>query len=325
MMRFLSCLLLLGLFSQAEDLLNVSYDPTREFYKEYNREFAAHWEAMGNGKIKVDQSHGGSGKQARAVIDGLDADVVTLALGHDIDAIAEHSGLLPANWETRLPNHSSPYSSTIVFLVRRGNPKGIRDWGDLVKPSVKVITPNPKTSGGACWNYLAAYEWGRRNRGGEAGAKAYLKELFQHVPVLDSGARGATITFTRRNMGDVLLAWENEAFLAQKESPKKGFEIVYPSISILAEPSVALVDKNADAKGNRKAAEEYLNYLYSAKAQTLAAKHFYRPSRPELVAQKELIFKPTEMVNIRDAFGGWKEAYKTHFADGAIYDQISRK
>ena len=311
-------------FIFAGDLLNVSYDPTRELYKEYNRAFEAHWADLGNGKIHVDQSHGGSGKQARAVIDGLAADVVTLALGRDIDAIAQYAKLIPADWEGRLPNHNSPYTSTIVFLVRKGNPKAIHDWDDLIKPGVKVITPNPKTSGGACWNYLAAYEWGRRH-GGEEAAVDFVRKLFQHVPVLDSGARGATITFTKRNMGDVLLAWENEAFLSLKENPKLGFEIIYPSLSILAEPSVSIVDKNADKKGNRKAAEEYLKYLYSKTGQTIAAKNFYRPSRPELVPSELLEnFKQVEMVDIR-AFGGWEQAYKEHFAEGALYDKISKK
>ena len=307
------------------DLLNVSYDPTRELYKEYNQAFVKHWAAMGKGTIRIDQSHGGSGKQARAVIDGLAADVVTLALGHDIDAIAEHSKLLPADWEKRFPNNSCPYTSTIVFLVRKGNPKGIKDWDDLVKPGVKVITPNPKTSGGACWNYLAAYEWGRRKGGGEEGGEAFVRELFKHVPVLDSGARGATLTFTRRNLGDVLLAWENEAFLSLKENPKKGFEIVYPSMSILAEPAVAIVEKNADKKGLRELAEEYLNYLYSAEGQTIAAKNFYRPSRANLVQKSELErFKKLELINIRDSFGGWSAAYKKHFADGGTYDRIMK-
>lgn len=324
MFRFYIFILFFAFGSLAGDLLNVSYDPTREFYKEYNQVFVSHWAKEGNGKIRIDQSHGGSGKQARAVIDGLNADVVTLALGRDIDAIASHSGLIPADWEKQFPNHSTPYYSTIVFLVRKGNPKGIQDWGDLVKQGVKVITPNPKTSGGACWNYLAAYEWARQNRGGEEGAKQYLKELFKHVPVLDSGARGATLTFTRRNMGDVLLAWENEAFLAIKESKSKGFEIVYPSLSILAEPSVAIVTKNAERNKHVELATEYLNYLYSQEGQTIAAKHFYRPCKPESVPKEYLIFKELKLVNIREAFGGWEKAYSTHFADGAIYDQICR-
>ena len=310
---------------QAADLLNVSYDPTRELYKEYNQAFVRHWAAIGKGNIRIDQSHGGSGKQARAVIDGLAADVVTLALGHDIDAIAEHAKLLPADWEKRLPHNSSPYTSTIVFLVRKGNPKGIKDWDDLVKPGVKVITPNPKTSGGACWNYLAAYEWGRRKSGTEEGGEAFVRELFKHVPVLDSGARGATLTFTRRNLGDVLLAWENEAFLSLKENPKKGFEIVYPSMSILAEPTVALVDKNVDKKGIREIAEAYLLYLYSAEGQTIAARNFYRPSIPELVpASERERFKTLELINIHDSFGGWNAAFKKHFADGGTYDRIMK-
>ena len=323
-MRILTAFIFICATALAGDLLNVSYDPTRELYKEFNQAFEAHWAASGNGKIHVDQSHGGSGKQARAVIDGLAADVVTLALGRDIDAIAQYAKLIPPDWEGRLPNHNSPYTSTIVFLVRRGNPKGIKDWDDLLKPNVKVITPNPKTSGGACWNYLAAYEWGRRH-GGDAAAVEFVRQLFKHVPVLDSGARGATLTFTKRNIGDVLLAWENEAFLSLKENPKRGFEIVYPSLSILAEPSVSIVDKNVDKKGTRKAAEEYLNFLYSQTGQTIAAKNFYRPSRPELVPAEYLErFKQMEMVDIR-AFGGWDKAYKAHFAEGALYDKISKK
>jgi len=319
-----ACLFALCALCQCADLLNVSYDPTRELYKEYNQAFIKHWEALGNKTIHIDQSHGGSGKQARAVIDGLDADVVTLALGHDIDAIAEHAKLLPPDWDKRLPNNSCPYTSTIVFLVRKGNPKGIKDWDDLIRPGVKVITPNPKTSGGACWNYLAAFEWGCR-KGGDAGGEAFVRELFKHVPVLDSGARGATLTFTRRNIGDVLLAWENEAFLSLKENPKKGFEIVYPSMSILAEPTVALLDRNVDKKGIREIAEEYLNYLYSAEGQTIAAKNFYRPSMPTLVNHSELErFKNLELINIRDSFGGWDAAFKKHFSDGGTYDRIMK-
>ncbi len=325
MKTIIVCLFAFCLFCQSADLLNVSYDPTRELYKEYNQAFIRHWAQLGKGDIHIDQSHGGSGKQARAVIDGLAADVVTLALGHDIDAIAEHAKLLPPDWEKRLPNNSCPYTSTIVFLVRKGNPKDIKDWDDLIKSGVKVITPNPKTSGGACWNYLAAFEWGRRKSGSDAGGESFVRELFKHVPVLDSGARGATLTFTRRNLGDVLLAWENEAFLSLKENPKKGFEIVYPSMSILAEPTVALVDKNVDQKGMREIAEEYLNYLYSAEGQTIAAKNFYRPSRPDLVpkADRER-FKNIELINIRDAFGGWNAAFKKHFSDGGTYDRIMK-
>ena len=326
MKTIIVCLLALCTLCQSADLLNVSYDPTRELYKEFNQAFIKHWKQLGKGTISIDQSHGGSGKQARAVIDGLAADVVTLALGHDIDAIAEHAKLLPLDWEKRLPNNSCPYTSTIVFLVRKGNPKGIKDWDDLIRPGVKVITPNPKTSGGACWNYLAAFEWGRRKSGGDAGGESFVRELFRHVPVLDSGARGATLTFTRRNLGDVLLAWENEAFLSLKENPKKGFEIVYPSMSILAEPTDALVDKNADKKGIREIAEAYLNYLYSAEGQTIAAKNFYRPSRPDLVppAERER-FRTLELINIRDAFGGWKNAFKQHFSDGGTYDRIMKQ
>ncbi len=311
-------------WAQQQSLLNVSYDPTRELYQDFNKAFAQHWKGRTGQDVTLRASHGGSGKQARSVIDGLEADVVTLALAYDIDEIAARAKLLPPDWQKRLPHNSSPYTSTIVLVVRKGNPKAIKDWDDLIRPGVKVITPNPKTSGGACWNYLAAYEWGRRKGGDEEGEE-FVRKLFKHVPVLDSGARGATLTFTRRNIGDVLIAWENEAFLSLKENPKKGFEIVYPSMSILAEPTVALLDTNVDKKGIREIAEEYLNYLYSAEGQTIAAKNFYRPSRPELVpAEDRDCFKTLELINIRDAFGGWDDAFKNHFADGGTYDRIMK-
>jgi len=307
-------------------LLNVSYDPTREFYKDYNAAFVKYWQATNGQTVVVDQSHGGSGKQARSVIDGLDADVVTLALAYDIDAIARVGSLLPTNWQSRLPNNSAPYTSTIVFLVRRGNPKGIRDWPDLLKPGVSVITPNPKTSGGARWNYLAAWAWARANKGGNAGARAFVAELFQHVPVLDSGARGATVTFAQRNMGDVLLAWENEALLACQEFADRKFEIVTPSLSIRAEPPVALVDQVVDRHGTRQLAEAYLLYLYSPEGQRLAAKHGYRPVRPALVNCVDLTrFVDVPMVTVDQEFGGWTAAQHTHFADGGVFDQISAR
>jgi sulfate/thiosulfate-binding protein len=306
-------------------LLNVSYDPTREFYQEFNEAFADQWRQQTGEALTVRMSHGGSGKQARAVIDGLDADVVTLALAADIDAIVTKSGKLPADWQTRLPNSSSPYTSTIVFIVHKGNPKGIADWGDLAKPGVQVITPNPKTSGGARWNYLAAYGWALDHFGGdEAKAKTFLGDLYRNVPVLDTGARGSTTTFARHGIGDVLLAWENEAFLVLNEFGADQFEIVVPSESILAEPPVALVDANVDAKGTRKAAEAYLRLLYAPTGQALAAKHFYRPSKPELAAAEDVArFPKIELFGI-DRFGGWKEAQATHFGDGGVFDQIHR-
>jgi sulfate/thiosulfate transport system substrate-binding protein len=304
-------------------LLNVSYDPTREFYQEFNKAFADQWQRQTGETVTIQQSHGGSGKQARAVIDGLDADVVTLALAADIDAIADKSDKLPKDWQSRLPNSSSPYTSTIVFIVRAGNPKGIKDWGDLVKEGVAVITPNPKTSGGARWNYLAAYGWALDQFGGdEAKAKAFLGDLYRNVPVLDTGARGSTTTFAQRGIGDVFLSWENEAFLVLDEFGADKFEIVVPSESILAEPPVALVDANVDAKGTRKAAEAYLQFLYSPTGQALAAKHFYRPSKPELAAAEDVArFPEIELFGI-DRFGGWKEAQAVHFGDGGVFDQI---
>jgi len=303
-------------------LLNVSYDPTRELYAEYDAAFSKHWKDKTGDTVKIDQSHGGSGKQARAVIDGLEADVVTLALAGDIDAIHEKGNLLPADWQSKLPNKSTPYTSTIVFLVRKGNPKGIKDWDDLVKPGVEVITPNPKTSGGARWNLLAAWAYAlKKNNGDEAKAKEFVTELFKHVPVLDSGARGSTITFTQRQLGDVLLAWENEAYLSLKEAPGQ-FEIVTPSLSILAEPPVAVVDKVVDKRGTREVATEYLKYLYSDEGQTISGKNFYRPSNPEIAKKFSDQFPALELVNIDDTFGGWKKVTPTFFNDGGIFDQI---
>lgn len=304
-------------------LLNVSYDPTRELYQDFNKAFAEHWQQEAGEAVNVRMSHGGSGKQARAVIDGLDADVVTLALAADIDAIADKSGKLPKDWQARLPNASSPYTSTIVFIVRAGNPKGVLDWGDLVKPGVQVITPNPKTSGGARWNYLAAYGWALDHFGGdEAKAKTFLGDLYRNVPVLDTGARGSTTTFAQRGLGDVFLSWENEAFLVLDEFGADKFEIMVPSASILAEPPVAVVDANVDAKGTRKAAEAYLQFLYSPQGQAIAAKHFYRPSKPELAAPEDLArFPKIDLFGI-DRFGGWAQAQQVHFADGGVFDQI---
>ena len=303
-------------------LLNVSYDPTRELYQEFNAAFAKHWKAKTGENLVVKQSHGGSGKQARAVIDGLDADVVTLALASDINAIADKAKLLPADWYKRLPNNSTPYTSTIVFLVRKGNPKAIKDWDDLVKPGISVITPNPKTSGGAQWNYLAAWEYGKRKYGGDEKAREFVTKIYKNVPVLDSGARGSTTTFIERNVGDVLLAWENEAFLALKEFGPEKFEIIAPSLSILAEPPVAVVDKNVDRKGTRKVAEAYLQYLYSEEGQEIAARNFYRPTDPKVAAKYSKRFPKLTLVTIDGAFGGWPNATKTHFSDGANFDQI---
>ena len=303
-------------------LLNVSYDPTREFYQEYNQAFARNWLAKTGEKAVIKQSHGGSGKQGRAVIDGLDADVVTLALASDINAIAEHAKLLPKDWQARLPNNSTPYTSTIVFLVRKGNPKGIKDWDDLAKPGVAVITPNPKTSGGAQWNYLAAWEFAKRKFGSEVKAKEFVTALYRNVPVLDSGARGSTTTFVERAVGDVLLAWENEAFLSLKEFGPDKFEIVAPSLSILAEPPVAVIDRNVDRKGTRKVAEAYLRYLYSDEGQEIAARNFYRPTDPKVAAKYAKQFPKLTLVTIDGAFGGWPNATRTHFADGGTFDQI---
>ncbi|CAO3451454.1 sulfate ABC transporter substrate-binding protein [Azospirillum sp.] len=305
-------------------LLNVSYDPTREFYVEFNKAFAKKWEAETGRALTVRQSHGGSGKQARSVIDGLDADIVTLALGYDIDAIAD-AGLLPKDWQTRLPNNSAPYTSTIVFLVKKGNPKGIKDWNDLVKPGVQVITPNPKTSGGARWNYLAAWAYALQANGGdETKAKEFVSQLLKNVPVLDSGARGSTVTFTQREIGDVLLAWENEAYLSLQEFGADKFEIVVPSLSILAEPPVAVVDKVVDRKGTRKVAEAYLQFLYTREGQEIAAKNYYRPRLPELATQYAGRFADVKLVTI-DQFGGWRAAQEKHFSDGGVFDQIFQK
>ena len=303
-------------------LLNVSYDPTRELYKAVNAAFAKYWKDKVGQDLTINQSHGGSGKQARSVIDGLQADVVTLALAYDIDEIAAKAKLLPANWQSRLPNNSCPYTSTIVFLVRKGNPWKIKDWGDLVKPGISVITPNPKTSGGARWNYLAAWAWALRQPGGSPEtAKAFLTKLFKAVPVLDTGARGSTNTFAQRGIGDVLLAWENEAFLSREELPGK-FDIVYPSVSILAEPPVALVDKNVDRHKTRVIAEGYLNFLYSPLAQDLIGKNHYRPRNAAAAAKYAAKFKTIPLVTINEAFGGWARAQKTHFADGGLFDKI---
>ena len=304
-------------------LLNVSYDPTRELYEDFNDQFATYWKGKTGQEVTIRQSHGGSGKQARSVIDGLEADIVTLALAYDIDQIAEKAGSLPANWQTRLPNNSSPYTSTIVFLVRKGNPKGIKDWGDLVKPGVTVITPNPKTSGGARWNYLAAWAWALRQPGGnDATAKAFVAKLYKNVPVLDAGARGSTTTFVERGIGDVLLAWENEALLAIKELGPGKFEVVAPSLSILAEPPVAVVDKVAGKHGTKAVAQAYLEYLYTPEGQELAAKHFYRPRLAAVASKYQSQFPKVTLITIDEVFGGWKKAQAAHFADGATFDQI---
>jgi sulfate/thiosulfate-binding protein len=308
--------------ARAQTLLNVSYDPTRELYSEFDAAFVKQWQAQSQQTVKIRQSHGGSGAQARAVIDGLDADVVTLALAYDIDAI-QQSGLITAGWQKRLPQNSSPYTSTIVFLVRKGNPKGIKDWSDLIKPGISVITPNPKTSGGARWNYLAAWEYAKRQGGGDAKAREYITQLFKNVPVLDSGARGATNTFVQRGIGDVLIAWENEAYLALAET-KGSVEIVTPSISILAEPPVTVVDKVVDKKGTRAVAEAYLKFLYSPEGQEIAAKHHYRPRDQKIAAKYASTFATVKLFTIDEAFGGWQTAQKTHFADGGTFDQIYR-
>ncbi len=305
-------------------LLNVSYDPTRELYQEFNPAFAKHWQAQTGGKVNIRQSHGASGKQARSVIDGLEADVVTLALAVDIDAIAEHSKQLPEDWQTRLPHNSSPYTSTIIFLVRKGNPKGIKDWNDLAKNGVSVITPNPKTSGGARWNYLAAWEFGKQQFG-EDRVKDFIKAIFKNVPVLDSGARGSATTFIERGIGDVLISWENEAFLALKEYGQERFEIVIPSFSVLAEPAVALIDRVVDKKGTRQIAEAYLQYLYSDEGQEIAAKHFYRPINEKIAAKFGQQFPAIRLFKVDDAFGSWKNAQKVHFDDGGTFDQIYLK
>ncbi len=305
-------------------LLNVSYDPTRELYVEYNAAFAKYWKGKTGQEVTIKQSHGGSGKQARSIIDGLDADVATLALGGDTDALHDNGNLIPKDWQKRLPHNSSPYTSTIILVVRDGNPKKIKDWDDLIKPGISVITPNPKTSGGARWNYLAAWEFAKRKYGNEAKAKEFVKKLYENVPVLDTGARGSTITFAQRNQGDVLIAWENEAYLLDKEFAAK-FDVVVPSLSILAEPAVTVVDKYADKKGTRAVAEAYLQYLYSDEGQDIAGKNFYRPIAPKAQAKYAKQFPKLELVTIDKAFGGWSKATKDHFADGASFDQIYLK
>ena len=304
-------------------LLNVSYDPTRELYADYNAAFARYWKEKSGQEVRVDQSHGGSGKQARSVIDGLQADVVTLGLAADIDAIAAAAKLLPLNWQSLLPNNSSPYTSTIVFLVRKGNPKGIHDWGDLVRPGIGVITPNPKTSGGARWNYLAAWAWARAQPGAdEASAREFVKRLYKNVPVLDTGARGSTTTFVQRELGDVLLAWENEALLALREIGADKVEMVVPSVSILAEPPVAVVDTVALRRGTREVAQAYLGYLYSRQGQEIIARNFYRPRDAEVAAKYAQQFPALKLATIAD-FGGWTSAQATHFKDGGVFDQIT--
>lgn len=304
-------------------MLNVSYDPTRELYQDFNAAFAKYWKGKTGENVTIKQSHGGSGKQARAVIDGLEADVVTLALAYDVDALHDKGNLIPKNWQSRLPNNSAPYTSTIVFLVRKGNPKKLKDWNDLVKPGISVITPNPKTSGGARWNYLAAWGYAlKHNKGNEAKAKEFVAKLFKNVPVLDSGARGSTTTFVQRGLGDVLLAWENEAYLAVNELGKDKFEIVVPSVSILAEPTVSIVDKVVDRHKTRTVAQAYLEYLYSPVAQEIAAKNYYRPRLKSVAAKYAGQFGKVRLFTIDELFGGWQKAQKTHFADGAVFDQI---
>jgi sulfate transport system substrate-binding protein len=304
-------------------LLNVSYDPTRELYQAYNAAFAKHWKDKTGETVSTKQSHGGAAKQARAVIDGLEADVVTLALAYDIDAIAEKAKLIPADWQTRLPHNSSPYTSTIVFLVRKGNPKGIKDWNDLVRPGIEVITPNPKTSGGARWNYLAAWAYALAQPGGsDATAKDFVRKIYKNVKVLDSGARGSTTTFAERGIGDVFISWENEAFLAIKELGPEKFEIVVPSLSIVAEPPIAVVDKVVEKHRTRAVATEYLKFWYTPEAQGIAAKHYYRPRDPEVLARYAKQFVDVKLITIDDMFGGWRKAQKTHFEDGGVFDQI---
>ena len=305
-------------------LLTVSYVPTRELYQDFNAAFAKQWQAKTGDTVSVKQSHGGSGKQARAVIDGLEADVVTLALAYDVDALHDKAKLIPADWQKRLPHNASPYTSTIVFLVRKGNPKAIRDWNDLVKPDIGVITPNPKTSGGARWNYMAAWAYALKQPGGsDATAKEFVKKLYANVKVLDSGARGSTTTFVERGIGDVLLAWENEAYLAVKELGPDKFEIVTPSLSILAEPPVSIVDKFVNKHGTRKVATAYLEYLYSPEGQDIAGKNYYRPTDKKIAAKYAKQFAPVKLITIDEVFGGWQKAQKTHFADGGAFDQIS--
>jgi len=305
-------------------LLNVSYDPTRELYQDFNKAFAANWKAKTGETVSIKTSHGGSGKQARSVIDGLEGDVITLALAYDIDAVADHK-LLPLDWQKRLPNNASPYTSTIVFLVRKGNPKGIKNWPDLARSGVEVITPNPKTSGGARWNYLAAWGYALQNGGTPASAQDFVKRIYANTKVLDSGARGSTTTFVERGIGDVLIAWENEAFLAVKELGPEKFEIVTPSVSILAEPPVAIVDKVVDKRGTRKQAQAYLEYLYSPEGQELAAQNYYRPTDAKVAAKYAKQFQPVKLFKLGDYFGTWRQAQKTHFDDGGVFDQIYSK
>jgi sulfate transport system substrate-binding protein len=311
-----------GLPAKDIKLLNVSYDPTRELYQEFNAAFAKHWQAKSGDTVTILQSHGGSGKQARGVIDGLQADVVTLALAYDLDAIAERAKLFPADWQKRLPNNSAPYTSTIIFLVRKGNPKGIKDWDDLIKPGVSVITPNPKTSGGARWNLLAAWGYALKKGGDETKAKDFLAKLFKNVPVLDTGARGATTTFVQRGVGDVFISWENEAFLAVKEFGADKLEIVVPSVSILAEPPVTVVDRFAKKHGTEEVAKAYLDYLYSDEGQDIAGRNFYRPRSAQAAAKYAGVFPKVELFTIDEVFGGWAKAQKTFFADGGVFDQI---
>jgi len=313
-----------GAMAKDVKLLNVSYDPTRELYKDFNAAFAKEWLQKKGQKVEIETSHGGSGKQARSVIDGLEADVVTLALAYDVDSIAQRAKLFPANWQKRLPENSTPYTSTIVFLVRKGNPKKVKDWPDLLRPGVAVITPNPKTSGGARWNYLAAWAYGLKIfNGDEAKTRNMVRALFRNVPVLDTGARGATTTFVQNGIGDVLLAWENEAFLSIEELGPDKFEIVVPKLSILAEPPVALVDKNVDKHGTREVAQAYLQYLYSPEGQKIAAKHYYRPRHPQFADPADIArFPKVELVTIEGVFGSWAKAQATHFAEGGVFDQI---
>lgn len=327
--KFLPTLALVGSVwsAQAQDvtLLNVSYDPTRELYVEFNQAFTKYWKAKTGQNVTIKQSHGGSGKQARSIIDGLEADVATLALAGDTDELHNFGALIPKDWQKRLPLNSSPYTSTIVLVVRKGNPKGVKDWDDLAKPGISVITPNPKTSGGARWNYLAAWEYGKRKYGGDAGAKEFVKKIYANVPVLDSGARGSSITFAERGQGDVYISWENEAFLLKREKGD-AIEIVVPSLSILAEPAVTVVDKNVDKKGTRKVAEEYLKYWYTNEAQDIAGRNFYRPTSKKVLEKYSKQFVKLELFGIDKAFGGWTKAAKDHFSDGASFDQIySRK
>ncbi|MBU6271725.1 MAG: sulfate ABC transporter substrate-binding protein [Betaproteobacteria bacterium] len=314
-----------GLAAQARELslLNVSYDPTRELYADFNKAFAAHWKARTGETLTLRQSHGGSGKQARSVIDGLQADVVTLALAYDIDELHAKGGLIPADWARRLPNNSAPYTSTIVFLVRKGNPKGIRDWEDLARPGISVVTPNPKTSGGARWNYLAAWGYALKAHSNDPGrARDFVARLYGNVPVLDAGARGALVSFTERGIGDVLISWENEALLAMKELGTERFQVVVPSVSILAEPPVSVVDRVVERRGTREVATAYLQYLYSPEGQAIVARHHYRPTDPQVAARHEKTFSRLRLFTVDEVFGGWRQAHQTHFRDGAIYDQI---